>query len=855
MQLHGSVAYDPSTAANKATTSASVMAVLDSTNITLSITVPAHGKVLIKMRTVLDGATTMPQVLLGVMNHSGGAVLGRVTPMGALGGTALATTHVPLQAEFIITGLTPGAIQLDAAFGVELAVASTAIRWGGPNNTVASDAWGAFVFEAWDPQSEPPNFTLASIDANGRLDIIKIAGTTQTARDIGASVLLSTGTGAGQLDFTSGVVKANATQWLGGTIPAVTVTGVPLVDCRYLLGTAFATPATAGIIDANVKNINNTAAATPGASGGVLISGSNAGTTTLGALTVTGVTTHTGATVYTANVSYADGITVAAPSTTDRAGLSITGNGAGAGIIVTGGATGNGVTVSAGATSGHGIISTATGTSNNGLKIVGSPTTGDGLLAVGGSTSGNGVSITTTSGHGISSVATGTTKHGIHAAGGATTSHGLNLVGGGAGHGLLATSGSGATGDGMQVIAASSLGCGLRAVASGAEASIRADSSSGSGYGIRATSGGSQAALRLDGSVGIGIASTNTGISISTSSDGDGIAITTTGTNRHGIVVTGGNAGTCDGMKLNPGTGGVALRAPTITGTITGNLVGTVSTLTTYTGNTVQTGDSFARIGSTGSGLTSLASAANLATVQSDTDDIQSRLPAALVSGRIDASVGAMAAAVLTAAAIAADAITDAKVASDVTIASVTGSVGSVVGGVGSVTGAVGSVTGNVGGNVVGSVGSVTAGVTVTTNNDKTGYGLSSAAVQAIWDALTSALTTVGSVGKLLVDKLDAAVSSRMATYTQPTGFLATTFPATVASTTNITAGTITTVSGNVTGSVGSVTGLTASDVGTIKLQTDQLVFTKSNELDVNIQSVNDVTVNGVGSAGSPWGP
>lgn len=41
---------------------------------------------------------------------------------------------------------------------------------------------------------------------------------------------------------------------------------------------------------------------------------------------------------------------------------------------------------------------------------------------------------------------------------------------------------------------------------------------------------------------------------------------------------------------------------------------------------------------------------------------------------------------------------------------------------------------------------------------------------------------------------LDAAVSSRMATYTQPTGFLAATFPASVASPTNITAGVITTV-------------------------------------------------------------
>lgn len=69
-----------------------------------------------------------------------------------------------------------------------------------------------------------------------------------------------------------------------------------------------------------------------------------------------------------------------------------------------------------------------------------------------------------------------------------------------------------------------------------------------------------------------------------------------------------------------------------------------------------------------------------------------------------------------------------------------------------------------------GAVASVTAAVTVGTNNDKTGYGLSAAAVQAIWDALTAALTTAGSVGKLLVDSIDAAISSRLASasYTAP---------------------------------------------------------------------------------------
>jgi len=81
----------------------------------------------------------------------------------------------------------------------------------------------------------PPNFTTFAIDASGRTDIGKalgtavtldsnnvlnvstkyLAGTSLTGRDIGASVLLSAGSGTGQLDFTSGVVKSNLAQILG----------------------------------------------------------------------------------------------------------------------------------------------------------------------------------------------------------------------------------------------------------------------------------------------------------------------------------------------------------------------------------------------------------------------------------------------------------------------------------------------------------------------------------------------------------------------------------------------------------------------------------------------------------------
>ncbi len=63
----------------------------------------------------------------------------------------------------------------------------------------------------------------------------------------------------------------------------------------------------------------------------------------------------------------------------------------------------------------------------------------------------------------------------------------------------------------------------------------------------------------------------------------------------------------------------------------------------------------------------------------------------------------------------------------------------------------------------------------------------------AVWTDLLagSDFSTASSIGKLLKDDIDAAISSRMATYTQPTGFLAATFPSgTVANTTNITAAT-----------------------------------------------------------------
>lgn len=57
--------------------------------------------------------------------------------------------------------------------------------------------------------SFPTNFADLSITATtGRVDIAAIAGTAQTARDVGASVLLSPGTGTGQISLASGAVTA-----------------------------------------------------------------------------------------------------------------------------------------------------------------------------------------------------------------------------------------------------------------------------------------------------------------------------------------------------------------------------------------------------------------------------------------------------------------------------------------------------------------------------------------------------------------------------------------------------------------------------------------------------------------------
>jgi hypothetical protein len=76
-----------------------------------------------------------------------------------------------------------------------------------------------------------------TIDLNAEVNTTHVAGTAQTARDLGASVLLSSGTGTGQVSLSSGVVASNVTTWSGTAVPASDTAGYPKVTIKDGTGT------------------------------------------------------------------------------------------------------------------------------------------------------------------------------------------------------------------------------------------------------------------------------------------------------------------------------------------------------------------------------------------------------------------------------------------------------------------------------------------------------------------------------------------------------------------------------------------------------------------------------------------
>ena len=114
---------------------------------------------------------------------------------------ALTTAHTDWGVKEISSTLAPGLYRLDIADAIFAAGAWTAVVYVMITTSAAA--------------ASPIQFHMIPQNPIDGVDVKSVAGTNQTARDLGASVLLSAGSGAGQLDFSSGVVKANLAQILG----------------------------------------------------------------------------------------------------------------------------------------------------------------------------------------------------------------------------------------------------------------------------------------------------------------------------------------------------------------------------------------------------------------------------------------------------------------------------------------------------------------------------------------------------------------------------------------------------------------------------------------------------------------
>lgn len=232
---------------------------------------------------------------------------------------------------------------------------------------------------------------------------------------------------------------------------------------------------------------------------------------------------------------------------------------------------------------------------------------------------------------------------------------------------------------------------------------------------------------------------------------------------------------------------------------------------------------------------------------------------AKIADGAIDAAT--FAAGAINAAAIATDAITAAKIAADAIGASelAADAVAEIQSGLATPTNITagtittvtnltnaptnGDFTATMKTSITTAASSATPSVTV---SDKTGFSLSTAGIQAIWDRAVSNLTTVSSIGKLIVDYLNATISSIADLLGTPTAAdLATDIAALQADTddiqTRIPAGLN---SGNITAHIVSIANnaITAASIATDAIDADALAADAVTEIGTGI-SVSAPTV------------
>jgi len=206
-----------------------------------------------------------------------------------------------------------------------------------------------------------------------------------------------------------------------------------------------------------------------------------------------------------------------------------------------------------------------------------------------------------------------------------------------------------------------------------------------------------------------------------------------------------------------------------------------------------QTGDNFARLGAPAGASVS----ADIAAVQSDTNDIQTRLPAALQGGRMDSYLGSAGADVINAAVIAGDVSTEIATAVWISATRTLTAIDE------------DTTTLDLDATIRAAVGLASANLDTQLGDLPTAAEVT----DAVWDEDLTTHSVADSAGRYLSD----------------TGAI---LPAIVV-----------------------IDDFLDTEIAAIKAKTDSLTFTVAGQVDANIQYVNDVLVTGTGALGDEWGP
>jgi len=148
--LLASQLYAPATV-QVITVAQTTIAALDTTNLTLAFTVPANGIVDVEawfFAVVLAPGASSAYLEMALLNHTGGAVLGN-TQLVLIAPPSALNLYLANAMRWHLTGLTPGALQVDLAAGVTTGKTADIEVHGTTSKTVANDDVGPALLQAF----------------------------------------------------------------------------------------------------------------------------------------------------------------------------------------------------------------------------------------------------------------------------------------------------------------------------------------------------------------------------------------------------------------------------------------------------------------------------------------------------------------------------------------------------------------------------------------------------------------------------------------------------------------------------------------------------------------------------------